>query len=254
VTTISACWLKVAGDSCLPLAYAEVIEGERTGRVDMPSSNSNLNIDALQWRLAEVITWCTRHGSLRDAAEAAVMLRTQQLCPIGLVYAKGDYVVTEGSYTYFEPSLGRQQPEALKGIVEGVATRRAEELKLSHRYPVAPAQTLAGGRLLCYAPYENLAEGVEEASTDGYFDLEAVPPWDTWLWFCTEETPIFRPSSKQTFWNSNYLISWVPSELVDIVSQGGVATSSTDALAWADELDSALFRQLRVAGILAQGR
>jgi hypothetical protein len=148
-----------------------------------------------------------------------------------------------------KPSLGFQEPEALKEIVEVLARLRADQLKLSNGYPMAPSQHLAGGRLLCYAPYENLAEGVEEQETQGYFDVNAVPPWDTWLWFVTQQT---RELNRPYLWYDSYLISWVPPELVDVVDKGAVATSTTHALEWADAVDSDLFTQLREANILTQ--
>jgi hypothetical protein len=66
-----------------------------------------------------------------------------------------------------EPSLGGLGLELLTNAVEAVAKLRVEQLKLSDSYPLAPAQHLAGGRLLFYAPHENLAEGVEEQETQG---------------------------------------------------------------------------------------
>ena len=179
---------------------------------------------------------------MTDAASAATRLRTSQLCPTSFIYATDKY-----GYTCMEPSLGSQKPEALKEIVERVARLRADQLKLSNNYPLALAQHLAGGRLLYYAPYENLAEGVEEQETQRYFDVNAVPPWDTWLWFVTQQT---REQNRPYLWYDTYLISWVPPELVDVVDKGAVATSTTHALEWADELDSELFAQLTAANIL----
>ena len=200
----------------------------------MATRNSSLNMDTLTWRLAETIAWSTRHGSITDAASAATKLRTPQLCPTGFIYTTNIH-----GYTCMEPSLGSQKSEALKEVVERVAKLRADQLKLSNSYPLAPAQHLAGGRLLCYAPYENLAEGVEEQETQGYFDVNAVPPWDTWLWFVTQQA---REQNRPYLWYDTYLISWVPPELVDAVDKGAVATSTTHALEWADELELGAFR------------
>jgi hypothetical protein len=205
----------------------------------------NHNIDTLKWRLAEAIVWCTTRGSISDAAIAARNLRTPELCPPGFVYSKDNY-----GYTRMDPSLGSLKAGAFRNVVEEVATLRVRQLKVNNIYPLAPAQDLAGGRLLCYAPYENLAEGVEEQETQGYFDVEALPPWDTWLWFLDQQTQLGRPRHKQWHWYSTYMICWAPPELVDIVDKGAVGTSTTDALEWADDLDSDLFSQLREAGII----
>lgn len=202
-----------------------------------------MDIEALRWRIAETIAWCTRRGPMPDVA-SATRLRTPELCPAGF-----SYVTDDDGYTSMEPSLGSLKSEGLMSVFEGVAAR-AGMLRTDNIYPSAPAHDLAGGRLLCYAPYENLAEGVEEQETQGYFDLEAVPPWDTWICFVDEPSRLHARPQGQDSWYNPFLISWVPPDLVSIVEEGGRNTSTTYALAWADELDSAFFAQLRAANVL----
>jgi hypothetical protein len=149
-----------------------------------------------------------------------------------------------------KPSLGSQEPGTLTRLVDEVAKLRADQLRRTGLYPSTRDLPLVGGRLLCYAPHENLAEGVEEQETQQYFDVHAVPPWDTWLWFTTQQTRLLKRPYGQEFWYDAYLISWVPTELVDVVDEGAVQTSTTHALEWADEMDSTLFAELRAAGIL----
>ena len=43
------------------------------------------------------------------------------------------------------------------------------------------------GRLLAYFPDENLACGVAEAETQGFFTVDNVPPWDTWVAYLHED-------------------------------------------------------------------
>jgi hypothetical protein len=40
---------------------------------------------------------------------------------------------------------------------------------------------LSGGRLLIYFPNHDLACGAAEQETAGFFDVNNVPPWDTWV-------------------------------------------------------------------------
>lgn len=200
--------------------------------------------DPLRWRLAECIAWCSRHGTMPDAATAASKLRTPEICPRGFTYLRDRH-----GYAQMEPPIGFQSSGLIQDVVEQTSSLRVEQLKLSNSYPLAPANHLAGGRLLCYAPHENLAEGVEEKETQGYFDVHATPPWDTWLWFVTQQTRFQKRPYGQEFWYDTYLISWVPPELINIVDTGAVYTSTTFALAWADELDSELLAQLRAANI-----
>lgn len=202
------------------------------------------NTDALRWRLAETIAWCRRHGPIADAATAAVEFRTPELCPRGFTFSKNAY-----GRTLVEPTIGSQEPSKLRDIVEEVSVLRVKQLILNNSYPPAPIEHLADGRLLFYDPYENLAEGGEEQETQGYFDLDAVPPWDTWLWFIIEQTRLKNRPHGRRLWYDRYLISWVPSELVDVVDEG-VQICSTYCLAWADELDSEFLSRLRESGVI----
>src|SRR4051812_18024057 len=170
----------------------------------MSTNNAPLNTDALKWRLAETIVWCTRHGPIPDTATAATALRTPQLCPSGFTYSKDEHGSAD-----MEPLLVSQANEALiVDVVEEVARLRVAQLKLNNNYPLSSAQHLAGGRLLCYAPYENLREGVEQLETQGYFDASAVPPWDTWLWSAVQPTrhKYEKHHYEQSFWYGPYLI------------------------------------------------
>jgi hypothetical protein len=207
---------------------------------------SAMNIDPSLWRIAETIAWCTQHGVLAEPSIAAYKLRTPELCPPGHCYARDEH-----GYTALEPSLGSLRPDALTMLVDEVAQLRASHLRASGLYPLRPASHLAGGRLLCYAPHENLAEGVEEQETKGYFDVQAVPPWDTWLWFTTQQTRL-KSHFGQEFWYRSYLISWIPPELKELVDEGAVQTSTTHALEWADKMESMLFARLRAVSMRAE--
>ena len=68
---------------------------------------------------------------------------------------------------------------------------------------VAPTADLQGGRLLAYAPDENLADGAARFASQGFFDDDNVPPWDTWVAF-----------------SQGILVSWVPKQLLALVQRG----------------------------------
>jgi hypothetical protein len=63
--------------------------------------------------------------------------------------------------------------------------------------------TNVGGRLLLYTPSENLACGAAEANSNGFFDVNNVPPWDIWVDF-----------------SEGTLVSWVPPALLDVAQMG----------------------------------
>ncbi|WP_263359095.1 hypothetical protein [Acidicapsa ligni] len=73
-----------------------------------------------------------------------------------------------------------------------------------------------GGRFLLYTPSENLACGAADASSNGFFDTNNVPPWDLWLGF-----------------SGRTLVSWIPPPLVDVAAMG-VFVNPEECIRWAD--------------------
>jgi hypothetical protein len=72
-----------------------------------------------------------------------------------------------------------------------------------------------GGRFLLYSPSENLACGAAEASSNGFFDVNNVPPWDIWVDF-----------------SEGTLVTWVPPALLD-VAQMGISANPEECIRWA---------------------
>lgn len=93
-----------------------------------------------------------------------------------------------------------------------VTTRRS---RLTAGIFTEERNTTVGGRLLLYAPSENLACGAAEASSNGFFDLNNVPPWDIWVDF-----------------SEGTLVSWVPPALLD-VAQMGIYVNPEACIRWA---------------------
>ncbi len=71
------------------------------------------------------------------------------------------------------------------------------------------------GRLLLYSPSENLACGAAEVSSNRFFDVNNVPPWDIWVDF-----------------SEGTLVSWVPPALIDVV-QMGIYVNPEACIRWA---------------------
>jgi hypothetical protein len=59
--------------------------------------------------------------------------------------------------------------------------RRSRHLYRDDRASADAATIVVGGRLIAYSPDFNLACGVCEVETKGYFDVDNTPPWDTWV-------------------------------------------------------------------------
>jgi hypothetical protein len=102
-------------------------------------------------------------------------------------------------------------------IVGQVAEARSQALKKLGKGSNSQGGGLCDGRLLLYAPEENLADGAAEYSSFGFFDVDNVPPWDTWV-------TMF----------GKYLVSWVPPQLFQIVQQG-LHVNPEQCIVWADD-------------------
>ena len=96
-----------------------------------------------------------------------------------------------------------------------------------------------GGRLLAYFPDEDLACGGAEAASDGYFDINNVPPWDTWV-LMIEQPDQPRGSV------GNCLIAWVPPAFVSR-AQHGIEANPEGCICWLDDCSRDLHRAVRNA-------
>ncbi len=66
-----------------------------------------------------------------------------------------------------------------EGMISEVCDRRSTLMREHTRAsPVVP-----DGRLLRYAPQENVCDGASAVLSKGFFDPNDCPPWDTWVWF-----------------------------------------------------------------------
>jgi hypothetical protein len=110
------------------------------------------------------------------------------------------------------------QPRANRTkIVDQVAEARSHLLHQSGKFSDPQSLDLYGGQLLLYAPEENLACGAAEYVSLGFFDVDNVPPWDTWIAM-----------------SGKYLISWVPAQLFRLV-QEGLDVNPEQCILWADD-------------------
>jgi hypothetical protein len=114
-----------------------------------------------------------------------------------------------------KPSFGLSEfgDDALwtKAVAEIVARRS----RLTAGTSAEKRDTNVGGRLLLYTPSENLACGAAEASSNGFFDVNNIPPWDIWVDF-----------------SEGTLVSWVPPALLD-VAQMGIYVNPEACIRWA---------------------
>ena len=91
------------------------------------------------------------------------------------------------------------------------------------------------GQLLIYFPDESLDHGLEESETEGFVTETNVPPWDTWIAYLYGK-------------NENYLVSWVPNEMIKLVDDG-INVSPEECFNWLGLRANELKDTLKLNGI-----
>ena len=77
-----------------------------------------------------------------------------------------------------------------------------------------------GGRLLLYEAFESVNCGASQASSDGFFDIEDAPAWDTWFHY-----------------ENGTISCWIPNSAVARV-QAGIDANPVDCIHWASWSES----------------
>lgn len=188
-------------------------------------------LEVFSLRLAEVIAWCVPRAS---AADPANCLRTPSLCPDDIVEPP---IQRQNPQSYLLPVEKRrlvyEQAEVERQeIVANLADQRAKLLRQAGQLPNMPAQDLAGGRLLIYAPDENLCDGLAEEESAGFFDINNTPAWDTWICYVQEQ------QNPNPYFGSfrGYLIAWIPPALMDL-AEGGIRVNPEQCIDWLDSAE-----------------
>jgi len=194
---------------------------------------SDPDVRTVHHRLRQTIRWCAHQGPPAGAlrvltdwhahwmqtpeehshvvtVQPAAIFRTPTFLPTSLIQA-----------------LGYEERQA---IVDEVAEKRAlllGQMELRHAFTSIPMD----GRLLVYEPDLTDESGGPTVYSDGYFDWDDAPPWETWLTYIHEGATW---DARGREWQA-YLVSWVPSWLVDVVS-AGIDAAPMGCLKWASDL------------------
>ena len=99
-----------------------------------------------------------------------------------------------------------------KAVADVVAKRSAA---LHGTSIMADPRILAEGRLLEFMPSETLMDGAAKYNSNGFFDVNNVPPWDIWVCF-----------------SEGTLVSWVPPILFEI-ADSGIGANPEGCIRWA---------------------
>jgi hypothetical protein len=130
-----------------------------------------------------------------------------------------------------------------------VSLDRSRRLRSNGQRDLASVTDLRGGRLLAYFPDYNLADGCAEDVSNGYFDVDNIPPYDTWVGMVENVESVTRDDGSSEQVSANFLVAWVPPAFLEIAN-GGVQVNPEECIAWLDELDSPFTRALRRLGLI----
>lgn len=165
-------------------------------------------------RLAQTIYWCERRSKLSSPASS---LRTMELRPS---------LLEKNRVSAVEFVVNTRELHGLPEIREATIPDR-----------------LAGGQLLVYFPDDDLACGAAEYETDGFFDVNNVPPWDTWV--------TYIENAYNGEYDTEYLVAWIPREFVELANRG-VYVNPEQCIQWLAHTRLELAAVLRDSGFFNQ--
>jgi len=155
-------------------------------------------------RMAETVAWCDSLMSVED-------LRPETLRP-RLFHDGPDDLVCD---------VGQSRQHQL----------RHRKLLVGYQSPV-----VATGRFMLYFPDENLADGYAEVVSGGFFDVDNLPAYDTWVSFLSDaDYP--RQSARR------YLLCYVPAPLIEC-AYAGIEGNPEECIVWLDQSDASIRRRV----------
>jgi hypothetical protein len=97
----------------------------------------------------------------------------------------------------------------------GKGSQKLEQLLPGFKTSAQKAHVI--GRFVAYAPEDNLSDGAAEVQSLGFFDVDNVPPWGTWIALV-----------------DRYVLAWVPLLLFGFARRG-IEVNPGECIKWADD-------------------
>lgn len=123
-------------------------------------------------------------------------------------------------------------------VVARLAAQRSELLRVRGLSPTASLYAavplLTKYLLRCTAADESVTDGASEAESEGFFDIQDLPPWDTWLAYIVEDKKDASAYGNQI--TRSYLLSWVPPKMEALVTRG-IEVNPVNCHEWHDEAE-----------------
>ena len=134
----------------------------------------------------------------------------------------------------YRAQMPRIQAEQ-QASVDALAEQRARLLQLANVYPDPDERDVlvrgwSGGRLLvCTGLDESVWDGAAQAESRGFFDINDLAPWDTWICYA-------RPQGKDNgrTGQAPFVMSWVPSAFVNLV-EDGIRVNPVGCIRWLEQ-------------------
>jgi hypothetical protein len=111
------------------------------------------------------------------------------------------------------------KPEMIQATVAEVITKRSQILALDASGYTGGQSLETAGRLLLYEPAENVSDGASRYSSEGFYDPNDAPPWDSWVHY-----------------SEGKLFCWVPGVLIPL-AQIGIDANAVDCIRWVGTRD-----------------
>lgn len=172
----------------------------------------DFDLDLFKHRLAETVAWCVPRFSMENVKNS---LRTS---PIFWHYEK---------YEYIHPF----QRQEIDEFADVVYAKRANALSVD--MPESIQDSLSEGRLLLFYMSDSLCDGIGPIESNGFIDICNFPAWDTWIYHGIELQRLYRDSKFQEPRDIEYLISWVPKEMILLVDMT-IQTLAEQCLQWVE--------------------
>jgi hypothetical protein len=153
--------------------------------------------------LAETATWCS------DRSLRGTNLRSEELDPSA-------YLRMPPFNEFNIDAWIVAKRESYQVAVAAINEKRLSLLRGSNIEVVASAMAQLTGKLLLYEPLETVTDGASEAASNGFFDGDDAPPWDTWF-----------------LYSGGTIFCSIPESLVES-AQAGIDANPVDCIHWSN--------------------
>ena len=208
----------------------------------------SFDIELFKQRLTETIIWCNHQ--LADHPEQGVQRLWGLVEPPRPSHEGGDEVIrmAEDDFIKFSDFIFDLRSQLVSN--------------LPRTLPITIDRNLTGGRFAVFLLDWTHSDGAAEYETDGFFDVDNMPPYALWLYVENQyETQIHETfpdgSHLVSPKKARHIISWIPPQYI-FIAQKGMNVAIGECVFWLDDStysewlqDSFMaYSALKVAGLI----